>query len=48
MRNYGFDMWDYLDEVFFDRVVQIHLAGHSDHGTHCIDIHDNYVVDDVW
>ena len=47
-RNHDFSMWDYLDEVPFDRVVQIHLAGHSDMGTHCIDTHDNYVVDDVW
>jgi uncharacterized protein (UPF0276 family) len=29
-------------------VVQIHLAGHTDNGTHCIDTHDGRVIDPVW
>ena len=47
-RNHELDPLDYFDEVPFERVVQIHLAGHSDNGTHCIDTHDNYVIDEVW
>jgi uncharacterized protein len=29
-------------------VGQIHLAGHSDHGTHLLDTHDHSVCDAVW
>ena len=28
--------------------MQVHLAGHTDNGTHCIDTHDGRVIDDVW
>ena len=31
-----------------ERVVQLHLAGHTDCGTHCVDTHDGPVVDPVW
>ena len=47
-RNHGFDPLAYLDAIPYDRVVQIHLAGHTDHGTHCIDTHMGHVVDPVW
>ena len=47
-RNHDFDPFDYLDEVPWEHVVQIHLAGHSDMGTHCIDTHDDHVIDEVW
>jgi len=47
-RNHGLDPWDYLKDFPYDRVVQIHRAGHTDNGDHCIDTHDNYVVDTVW
>ena len=30
------------------RVGQIHLAGHSDYGTHLLDTHDHSVCDGVW
>jgi hypothetical protein len=26
----------------------LHLAGHTDNGTHCIDTHDGRVIDAVW
>ena len=29
-------------------MVQVHLAGHTDHGTHCIDTHIGPVIDPVW
>jgi uncharacterized protein (UPF0276 family) len=28
--------------------VQIHLAGHTNHGTHIIDTHTGHVIDEVW
>ncbi len=31
-----------------DRIGQIHLAGHSDRGTHLLDTHDGPVIDAVW
>lgn len=47
-RNHGWDAQQYLDAMPMDRVVQIHLAGHTDRGTHCIDTHDGPVIDPVW
>jgi uncharacterized protein (UPF0276 family) len=47
-RNHDWDPWEYLRGVPHDRVVQFHLAGHTDYGTHCIDSHDGYVVGAVW
>lgn len=46
--NHGFEAQDFLDGVPADRVQQIHLAGHSDHGDHIIDTHDHPVADPVW
>jgi uncharacterized protein (UPF0276 family) len=46
--NHGFDPQQYLRGLPFDRVVQLHVAGHTDHGTHIIDSHIGPVVDDVW
>lgn len=47
-RNHGFDPLTYINNIPLDRVLQIHLAGHSDFGTHVIDTHDDYVTDPVW
>lgn len=47
-RNHGFDAHTFIDAMPADRVRQIHLAGHEDHGTHVIDTHDHAVCDDVW
>jgi uncharacterized protein len=47
-RNHDLDPRAYLAEIPYDRVVQIHLAGHTDKGTHCIDTHDGVVADPVW
>lgn len=46
--NHRLDVKNYLDILPFDRVAQIHLAGHHNAGTHIIDTHDNHVVDEVW
>jgi uncharacterized protein (UPF0276 family) len=46
--NHGFDPQVYLLGVPADRVGQIHLAGHSDQGTHLLDTHDTPVCAEVW
>ena len=47
-KNHGFDPLSYLNAIPFDRVVQFHVAGHTDHGTHIIDSHIGPVIDSVW
>lgn len=47
-RNHGFDARAYLDAIPADVVAQIHLAGHTDMGTHLFDTHSAPVCDDVW
>jgi uncharacterized protein (UPF0276 family) len=46
--NHEFDPLDYLNAIPVDRVQQIHLAGHEDHGDYLIDTHDHPVPDPVW
>ena len=46
--NHGFDADEFIDGIPVGRVGQIHLAGHSDHGTHLLDTHDHSVCDGVW
>jgi len=46
--NHNYDPLAYIDALPADHVVQIHLAGPSDHGTHLIDTHDSPVPDAVW
>lgn len=46
--NHGFDPSAYIDGVPHDRVVQIHLAGHTNHGAYILDTHSASVVDPVW
>ncbi len=46
--NHDFDAQTFIEGVPRDRVVQFHLAGHSNNGTHIIDTHDAPVIDDVW
>ena len=47
-KNHGFDPLSYLNAIPFDRVVQFHVAGHTDHGTHIIDSHIGPVIGPVW
>ena len=47
-RNHGFNPKDYYNNIPLDRVIQIHVAGHNDHGAYVLDTHDNYVRDEVW
>ncbi len=46
--NHGFDPRAYIDALPARRIQQIHLAGHSNCGTHIIDTHDAPVIDEVW
>ena len=46
--NHDWDPIKYLRSVPHDRVVQFHLAGHTNCGTHIVDTHDRHVVDPVW
>jgi uncharacterized protein (UPF0276 family) len=46
--NHGWDADAYLAAIPPERVGQIHLAGHSDHGTHLLDTHDHPVCEAVW
>jgi uncharacterized protein (UPF0276 family) len=47
-QNHGFDATAYIDGVPHDRVVQMHLAGHTDKGRYILDTHSDHVKDEVW
>lgn len=47
-RNHSFSPNEYIRNLPLDRVLQIHLAGHSDKGDYLLDTHDDYVKDEVW
>ena len=46
--NHEFDPLEYLAGVPPERVQQIHLAGHENHGDYLVDTHDHPVPDPVW
>jgi uncharacterized protein len=46
--NHGFDANAFIDGIPAERVVQIHLAGHTDKGTYLLDTHSDHVKDEVW
>ena len=46
--NHGFDPRQYVDAIPADRVVQVHLAGHTNVGTHIIDTHSGRAIPEVW
>ena len=47
-RNHRFDPKTYVDAMPVERIVQIHLAGHTDRGTFLLDTHSDHVVAPVW
>jgi len=47
-RNHGFDPRAYIDRLPAEHIVQIHLAGHEDHGDIVVDTHDHPICDAVW
>jgi hypothetical protein len=46
--NLGFDAEAYLSAIRPELVGQIHLAGHTDCGSHLLDSHVGPVADPVW
>lgn len=46
--NNDFDPVEYIRSVPHERVVQFHLAGHTNCQTHLIDTHDGHVTEAVW
>ncbi len=45
--NHGFDPFEFVRSIPHDRIVQVHLAGHTNLGTHIIDTHSGGVIDPV-
>jgi uncharacterized protein (UPF0276 family) len=46
--NHGFDPRAYVDAIPPDRVVQFHVAGHTNKGTHILDTHSDHALPEVW
>jgi len=46
--NHGFDAAEYVDHVPADRVVQYHVAGHTNKETHIVDTHSARALPEVW
>jgi uncharacterized protein (UPF0276 family) len=46
--NHRFDPMTYIDMIPVERVVQFHMAGHSEHGSFLLDTHDHPVREEVW
>jgi hypothetical protein len=46
--NHGYDALAFLNGIPTDRVIQFHLAGHSDMVNYVVDTHDHPVRGEVW
>jgi len=46
--NHDLDPEQFIRSLPHERIVQFHLAGHSNYVTHLIDTHDDHVIDPVW
>lgn len=46
--NHGCDPRLYLESIPAERIVQIHVSGHTNHGTHIVDTHIGPVIQPVW
>lgn len=46
--NHGFSALEYLETIPMERVVQVHVAGHSQQGNLVVDTHIGPVIDPVW
>jgi uncharacterized protein (UPF0276 family) len=47
-RNHDFDPFDYVRSIPHERIVQFHIAGHTNCGRYLIDTHDDHVIEPVW
>jgi uncharacterized protein len=46
--NHGFDAREFIRSVPHERIVQVHLAGHTHLGKYIIDTHRGHVIEAVW
>lgn len=46
--NHEFDALTYLNRIPRHRIGQVHLAGHTNNGSHLVDTHDTKVSAEVW
>ena len=46
--NHQFNPLEYIHSMPANRVAQIHLAGHANHGNYIVDTHDAPIVQEVW
>ncbi len=46
--NHGYDPVAYLDALPADRIVQVHLGGHTHKGAYILDTHSDRVAEAVW
>lgn len=46
--NHGFDPYEFVERVPHERIVQIHVAGHTNLGDYIIDTHRGQVIPEVW
>ena len=46
--NHDLDPETFIRSLPHERIVQFHLAGHSNYQTHLLDTHDDHVIDPVW
>ncbi len=46
--NHDLEPREFIRALPHERIVQCHLAGHTDYVTHLIDTHDHHVIDPVW
>lgn len=47
-RNVGLEPHRFIESLPAERIVQLHVAGHRDHRSHCVDSHDCAVPEAVW
>jgi len=46
--NHGLDAYEFIRNVPHERIVQLHLAGHTNLGKVIIDTHNGDIIDPVW
>ncbi len=46
--NHGFDPKTFIAGIPAERVIQIHLAGHTHKGAYILDTHSDFVIEPVW
>lgn len=46
--NQHYDPFTYIDHIPANRIIQLHLSGHTDHGNYKVDTHNRTISEDVW